>query len=904
MSRIPPPPSSRPTQRPPPSPSRAPPSPSRAVTTASKSRAATPSSPSPSLRTRTSQKGLKATTPVARRHSPPQEESTAQRTPLSIREQIALKRAEAKKASLQPGSNGLNDAFDLGSLADALPAVTHKNSDQDLDLGRWSIKETIERARSSGSVNLASRALPCLPSALFEIHFGIKPEPLPSVPEEPPIASGSEASNTRRKGNQDGPSWYDAQDLEVLKAWSNEIVEIQHEISMFGSLKTVDLHNNQISTLPDSFADLTALITLDLSHNRLTALPTNLWALPNLITLNISHNELTALPFLAPFGLGSSPLARTTDSRGSWFVQTITRATRPLPRLTSLDVSYNHLTASSIDHGLDRDGLPPLLSKLVLSSNPLGLTTTLIRALSRLERLRELRLERAAIGDDSFPLDAFSTPSSPTPFQVFPALRILDLGETAVSRPAIESAFASPVFRHQLEFEVTAEEPHEGVLHVVLGKKVVKEAWELEAERRMKARMTRQGSATADGSQQAAGPGSGSRVRVETAKEPWEIEAEQGLLTEGARRRARAAAAAARAAETPHSPSASPATKAGSSKVSEVEKEPWEIEAERGMLTAGAQRRARAAALAASAAASNKQAAAPFRGQSPTPSPTSATFSLMSPQYYSASTETLTLPASQPPTKGTHSRSFSLAPSFGAKSTSPASSEFALAVPAPTLPLAMIVTQPLAQNLKILILKNRRNDPSFTLPDSIRGPFLPCLEELSLENCNLGDIVPISREDNTDFSALRESKPLITVLADLFPSVCTLDLSYNSLTSAAFAPDALRNLLLASPADYDGEDSSRRNGLRHLRLRGNRITELDSFQEVALSFKGNRSVPEWKIEELDLRDNEISKLPAELGLLPLDIFLVDGNVFRVPPRRVWEREGTKGLLSWLRGRVE
>ena len=26
--------------------------------------------------------------------------------------------------------------------------------------------------------------------------------------------------------------------------------------------------------------------------------------------------------------------------------------------------------------------------------------------------------------------------------------------------------------------------------------------------------------------------------------------------------------------------------------------------------------------------------------------------------------------------------------------------------------------------------------------------------------------------------------------------------------------------------------------------------------------------------------------------------------FRVPPRRVWEREGTKGLLSWLRGRIE
>ena len=69
-----------------------------------------------------------------------------------------------------------------------------------------------------------------------------------------------------------------------------------------------------------------------------------------------------------------------------------------------------------------------------------------------------------------------------------------------------------------------------------------------------------------------------------------------------------------------------------------------------------------------------------------------------------------------------------------------------------------------------------------------------------------------------------------------------------------------------------------RKGLRHLRLRGNRINELDGFQAIAERFRGNRDVPEWRLEELDLRDNEIGKLPAELGLLPLDVFLVDGNV--------------------------
>lgn len=47
---------------------------------------------------------------------------------------------------------------------------------------------------------------------------------------------------------------------------------------------------------------------------------------------------------------------------------------------------------------------------------------------------------------------------------------------------------------------------------------------------------------------------------------------------------------------------------------------------------------------------------------------------------------------------------------------------------------------------------------------------------------------------------------------------------------------------------------------------------------LAEVFKGNRNVPEWKLEELDLRDNKLGKLPPELGFLPLNVFLVDGNM--------------------------
>src|ERR1700676_281152 len=93
-----------------------------------------------------------------------------------------------------------------------------------------------------GSINLSIRSLPCLPSALFEIHLGVTPGPLKSVPEEPSIGTTADTpARARRGGRGDGPSWFEAQDLTIIKAWNNEIVEIQPDISLFGSLKTIDV---------------------------------------------------------------------------------------------------------------------------------------------------------------------------------------------------------------------------------------------------------------------------------------------------------------------------------------------------------------------------------------------------------------------------------------------------------------------------------------------------------------------------------------------------------------------------------------------------------------------------------------------------------------------------------------
>ncbi|TFY59712.1 hypothetical protein EVG20_g7685, partial [Dentipellis fragilis] len=247
---------------------------------------------------------------------------------------------------------------------------------------------------------------------------------------------------------------------------------------------------------------------------------------------------------------------------------------------------------------------------------------------------------------------------------------------------------------------------------------------------------------------------------------------------------------------------------------------------------------------------------------------------------------TLTLPPLVPPNRNAfaHGRGFSLA-----SSPSSGSVDADLTLPTAALPLSLIVSQPFADTLRVLEVKGRRANAAFMLPEA-DGPFLPHLEELSLEGCNLGDEVPLMIGED------KKRDDLFGTLARLFPSLRTLDLSYNLVSSAPMTSTMLSSLVLSAPG---------RAGLRHLRLRGNRLADLDGFAGLAkeLFVDGSGDKARWTLEELDVRDNAVEALGGELGLLPLEVFLVEGNLFRIPARRVWEREGTKGLLAWLRGRL-
>jgi hypothetical protein len=147
MSRVPPPPRAR-------TPSKA----KALIPPASRTRADSPSKPSAPMvsPTRVRTKSTPQTPSKSLRRPLPQDEPPVPKTPVSIREAIALKRAEAKKAERASSSSRNGDAFgDLGSLEDALP--TKKEEEDHVDeLGRWSVKETIERARSTGDYGFCS----------------------------------------------------------------------------------------------------------------------------------------------------------------------------------------------------------------------------------------------------------------------------------------------------------------------------------------------------------------------------------------------------------------------------------------------------------------------------------------------------------------------------------------------------------------------------------------------------------------------------------------------------------------------------------------------------------------------------------------------------------------------------
>ena len=79
-------------------------------------------------------------------------------------------------------------------------------------------------------------------------------------------------------------------------ALSEQLTQFPEEIlTLASSLEVLDLTNNQLSHLPDSFSQLTKLRILFISNNCFTALPTILGCCPNLEMIGFKSNQITTV---------------------------------------------------------------------------------------------------------------------------------------------------------------------------------------------------------------------------------------------------------------------------------------------------------------------------------------------------------------------------------------------------------------------------------------------------------------------------------------------------------------------------------------------------------------------------------------------------------------------------------
>ncbi|XP_034489955.1 leucine-rich repeat-containing protein 20 isoform X1 [Drosophila innubila] len=86
----------------------------------------------------------------------------------------------------------------------------------------------------------------------------------------------------------------------------------------FSAITDLNLSHNQLSRLPDEFANLSALTTLNISHNSFIVLPQVVFKLQKLATLDVQHNAILEIDTedaitsdcLAVVDLRNNPLSR------------------------------------------------------------------------------------------------------------------------------------------------------------------------------------------------------------------------------------------------------------------------------------------------------------------------------------------------------------------------------------------------------------------------------------------------------------------------------------------------------------------------------------------------------------------------------------------------------------------
>ena len=219
--------------------------------------------------------------------------------------------------------------------------------------------------------------------------------------------------------------------LQSLDLWNNQLSSLPQSVGQLSSLQMLNLSDNQLSSLPESVGQLSSLQSLYLWNNQLSSLPEIVGQLSSLQLLDLRFTQLSSLPesvgqlsSLQMLNLGGNQLSSLPESVGQ------------LSSLQSLDLGGNQLSSlpeivgqlsslQSLDLGGNQlSSLPEIVGQLTsLRSLDLGdnQLSSLPESVGQLTSLRSLDL-----GDNQLS-------SLPESVDQLTSLRSLDLGDNQLS---------------------------------------------------------------------------------------------------------------------------------------------------------------------------------------------------------------------------------------------------------------------------------------------------------------------------------------------------------------------------------------------------------------------------------------------------------------------------------------
>jgi Leucine-rich repeat (LRR) protein len=146
---------------------------------------------------------------------------------------------------------------------------------------------------------------------------------------------------------------------------------------------------------------------------------------------------------------------------------------------------------------------------------------------------------------------------------------------------------------------------------------------------------------------------------------------------------------------------------------------------------------------------------------------------------------------------------------------------------------------------------------------------LASLGNLFLDNDKCEVVFEALTELNLSSNRLANAR--LASLARMAPRLEVLDLTYNVLDTI----EGVSELLVCSDEGVDEDDDStekgrrrRSEGLRILRLGGNRISDVDELVKIGERFQQNQVIKGWRCTELSISDNDLAQVrPPQCSLL-------------------------------------